>query len=223
MILIQPMQEKVFWNTIDKFAQLDLLKHIVIIGSWAEYLYHKAGILPGFSPNLRTMDMDAVLNNIRRPVPNVNISEEMKKLGYQITVRTIDGLVKFTHPDQLELEIMVLEKGRGQSAPYDVTTLGIKATGLRLSLLTENTLCLNLSSSEILVPTPQAYILHKLEIDRGNAAKEQKDMDAVREILRVIKLMPSEKQKLLELFDSLNKKSKSKIKEKCSVHHFELF
>ena len=179
--------------------------------------------MPGFSPNLRTMDMDAVLNNIRRPVPNVNISEEMKKLGYQITIRTIDGLVKFTHPDQLELEIMVLEKGRGQGAPYDVTTLGIKATGLRLSLLTENTLCLNLSGSEILVPTPQAYILHKLEIDRGNAAKEQKDMDAVREILRVIKLMPSEKQKLLELFDSLNKKSKSKIKEKCSVHHFELF
>jgi hypothetical protein len=38
---------------------------------------------------------------------------------------------------------------------------------------------LNLSGSEILVPTPQAYILHKLEIDRGNAAKEQKDMDAV--------------------------------------------
>ena len=83
-----------FWNTIDKFAQLDLLKHIVIIGSWAEYLYYKAGILPGFSPNLRTMDMDAVLNNIRRPVPNVNISEEMKKLGYQITIRTIDGLVR---------------------------------------------------------------------------------------------------------------------------------
>ena len=167
--------------------------------------------------------MDAVLNNIRRPIPNVNISAEMKKLGYQITIRIIDGLVKFTHPDQLELEIMVLEKGRGQSVPYDVATLGIKATGLRLALLTENTLCLNLSGFEILVPTPQAYVLHKLEIDRGNTAKEHKDVDAVREILRIINLMPIEKQKLFELFDSLSKKSKSKIKEKCSIHHFELF
>lgn len=31
------------------------LRHVVLIGSWAEFLYRQAGMLEGFEPNIKTM------------------------------------------------------------------------------------------------------------------------------------------------------------------------
>ena len=41
-------QYKDFWSFLRLLADNDLLKHVVVIGSWAEYLYAQAGVLPDF-------------------------------------------------------------------------------------------------------------------------------------------------------------------------------
>lgn len=32
-------QENAFWQTINAFDEIGLLRHVMIIGSWAEYFY----------------------------------------------------------------------------------------------------------------------------------------------------------------------------------------
>ena len=50
-------QENVFWKTIKAFNELGILQNIMIIGSWAEYLYPQL-FETDFVPNLKTRDVD---------------------------------------------------------------------------------------------------------------------------------------------------------------------
>lgn len=202
--------------------ELALLNHLVIIGSWAEYLYKEANLYDDFTPNLRTTDIDTLLNNLRRPNPRVNLTEALKEVGYIRQERVPDGLVHFLHPDSMELEIMVLEKGRGQVEPYEVDSLGIKATGLRAALLTDNTIILKVRDHNVMVPEPAAYVLHKLEITRKDPAKGEKDIDAIRELVRVMKDKPGANQRIIDLYESCGKRVQKRIDEKCTSHFIQL-
>lgn len=51
------IQYRGFWKFIKLLYDHGLLEHVVVIGSWAEYLYAQSGMLPGFSANLRTLDI----------------------------------------------------------------------------------------------------------------------------------------------------------------------
>ena len=50
-----------FWKFIGILHQADLLRHLILIGSWAEYIYAQSGILPGYDANLRTLDVDFLI------------------------------------------------------------------------------------------------------------------------------------------------------------------
>ena len=41
------------------------LKHVVLIGSWAEYVWWHADLTEGFRPNIRTLDIDLLVRNMR--------------------------------------------------------------------------------------------------------------------------------------------------------------
>ena len=49
-------QYKDFWTFIKLLSDNDLLSHVIVIGSWSEYIYAQANVLPGFTANLRTLD-----------------------------------------------------------------------------------------------------------------------------------------------------------------------
>lgn len=53
------------------------LEHVVLIGSWAEYVWWHAGLLEGFRPNIRTLDIDLLVRNMRRPVPEAYAVHKM--------------------------------------------------------------------------------------------------------------------------------------------------
>ena len=55
---------------------LGCLQHVMLIGSWAELLYERAGLLEGFEPSIKTMDIDFLVRNMRRPVPEVQVAAE---------------------------------------------------------------------------------------------------------------------------------------------------
>jgi len=53
------------------------------------------------------------------------------------------------------LEFLVREMGRGQSEPYEVTSFGIKAEGLRnTNILIDNIDVIEVGDIKIIVPTP---------------------------------------------------------------------
>ena len=49
----------------------------MLIGSWAELLYERAGLIEGFEPSIKTMDIDFLVRNMRRPVPEVQVAAEL--------------------------------------------------------------------------------------------------------------------------------------------------
>ena len=61
--------EKEFFRVIKLFADDDCLKHVVLIGSWAEYIYQNAGMLPNGITALKTLDIDFLVKNLRLPQP----------------------------------------------------------------------------------------------------------------------------------------------------------
>ena len=45
---MESSQKQTFWQTIALFHDVGVLEHIVVVGSWAEYLYQESGVIPGF-------------------------------------------------------------------------------------------------------------------------------------------------------------------------------
>ena len=74
-------QELVFWEIIDVFNKQGLLPHVMLVGSWAEYIYERS-YLEGFTANLRTRDVDFLYRNIRRPAGRIDISQALKDKGF---------------------------------------------------------------------------------------------------------------------------------------------
>lgn len=59
-------QEAAFWLTIKAFKEIGLLQHVMIIGSWAEYLFPSL-FETDFMPNFKTRDVDFFYRNINIP------------------------------------------------------------------------------------------------------------------------------------------------------------
>ena len=56
-------QQSAFWDIIEVFNCEGLLPHVMIIGSWAEFLYQHH-MDSGFAANLKTRDVDFLYYNL---------------------------------------------------------------------------------------------------------------------------------------------------------------
>ncbi|MEW6623786.1 MAG: GSU2403 family nucleotidyltransferase fold protein [Bacillota bacterium] len=168
---------KVFWETLKLFKDINLLQHLLLIGSWAEYIYEFA-YYKDYNANLKTLDIDFLIKNINRPSESINISKILADNGYEMDVDYLTGVAKFYKDNILELEFLVSEKGRGQTEPYLIKSLGIRAEGLRhMEMLINNSITVAVNDYELAVqvPLPQAYLLHKMVIsDKRTGLKQKK-------------------------------------------------
>ena len=168
-----------FWNFIKLLSDNDLLNHVIVIGSWAEYIYAQAGVLPGFEANLRTLDIDFLVRNMRRPATPVNVVGLAREAGYLIEADYMDGTTKIITPDLMEIEFLINQQGAGEEGIIK-TNLGVNAQALRhLSILRDHTLTVSIFNMNITVPIPEAYVLHKIVINGQRGKKAEKDRAAI--------------------------------------------
>jgi hypothetical protein len=180
-------QYKDFWEFIKLLYDNSLLEHVIVIGSWAEYLYAQSAILPGFTANLRTLDIDFLVKNMRKPSPQVNIATLAKEAGYTIDHDVLDGTTKIYTPGFMEIEFLIAQQGSGEKSILS-TNLGVKAQALRhMTILKEYTVKIHLFNMEISVPQPEAYILHKIVINNERGKKAEKDNAAIATMLPFLK------------------------------------
>ena len=214
---MESSQKQTFWQTIALFHDVGVLEHIVVVGSWAEYLYQESGVIPGFRSSFRTQDFDVLLRNIRLPKISLDLVAELTRQGYLMMQDSHTGLMKFDKGGELEVEFLVRELGRGQLEPYRHESLGVTAQGLRhIGMLDEYSTPLRMRGYSIHVPLPQAYILHKLLInEQRSEAKREKDLGAVRDLLAAMQGFPVELAAVQKLFDELPKKAQGKIRKTC--------
>ncbi|SJZ74177.1 Nucleotidyltransferase [Treponema berlinense] len=115
-------QEEAFWQTIKAFDEIGLLRHVMIIGSWAEYLFPPL-LKTDFMPNLRTRDVDFFYRNVNIPKEKINVVQKLKNIGY--IYDEVDGISRFYKEDLLELEFLTRVLGAGTDGKVNIKPLGI--------------------------------------------------------------------------------------------------
>jgi len=205
-----PDQESVFWEIIDVFSKQGLLPHVMLVGSWAEYIYERS-CLEGFKANLKTRDVDFLYRNIRRPVGRIEISQALKEKGFIYLENRATGVGKFAR-EELEIELLVRVLGKGDPLHSKIPSLGLTGVGLReMNMLNDYPLVLDCNGYTLIVPEPEAYILQKLFINpKRSYDKKDKDMQSIRGMLEHVDI-----DRMHDILVRLNKMQIRTIKTVC--------
>jgi hypothetical protein len=211
-------QQTAFWDTIDVFNKEGLLPYVMLIGSWAEYIY-QFYFKTDFTPNLKTRDVDFLYPNLSKPKEHgIKIIKSMESKGFIYAEDYMSGVGKFVKEDLLELEFITRALGRGQSI-NEIPSLNIKAEGMReVNMLADYPLELDCNDFMITVPEPEAYILQKLFINpiRTPDYKKEKDIQSVRELMKHVN-----KNRIQQIFNEMPTKTQKIVVEMKRKHFIE--
>ncbi len=204
-------QQQAFWDTIETLHELDILPYIMLIGSWAEFLYPYL-FDSEFEPNIRTRDVDFFYRNLKLPDKPVRFVEAMKQNGFLYQVDTISEVARFYKEDLLEIEFLTKVIGSGSQSVYLIKGLGIKAEGLRIiNILDDYATEVTCNGYTITVPLPAAYVVQKLLANptRVPASKKEKDIASVINLLDHINASEQHRKDLNLVLSGLTEKQRS--------------
>lgn len=74
-------QQQAFERVLSLLDEAGCQDHLVLIGSWAEFVWREAGLLEGFDPNIHTLDVDFLVKNMRRPDPPASLAVLARRRG----------------------------------------------------------------------------------------------------------------------------------------------
>ena len=207
------MNYQSFWKFIKLLHDNDLLQHVELIGSWCEYLYAQSGALKGFDANIRTLDIDFLVKNMRRPTKKVSLSAIASQSGYTIDKDVLTGTTKIYTPDLMEIEFLIEQKGAAKEPVLD-TNIGVSAQALHhVSILKTYSMQIDMFGMSITVPTPEAYAIHKIIINGQRGNKIEKDLRAIENILPYL-----DTEQMGVIIASLTKREKKIVEEYLEDH-----
>ncbi len=203
------MQSKQFKLCCEVLRRLEgegVLEHVVLIGSWCLLAYKEFFTDVRYRPGIRTRDIDILI-----PVPptfdhDVNLEALLEDLDFVIGHRGQEGYMQLVHED-LMLEFIVPERGRGSDKPFPIPALGVNAQPLRfMDFLADNTIRLHFDDIRVTVPHPANFALLKLIVStrRTKAVKQENDKRQAVEVLRAL-LKSGRARTLRSVFDGMPK------------------
>ena len=193
-----------------KLDEAGCLEHVMLVGSWADYLYSASGILPDYESRIRTLDLDFLIHNIRRPTEKKNSIELFKELGFVVESDCMTQVTKLLDPETgFEVEFLVQQLGSG-TEQYMKTNLGVTAQALRhFNILVNNKMTIEYLGMKILVPKPEAFAIHKMVINSDRRPdKALKDQEAIQNMYPYLN-----KEMMEEIREGLTKKDKKLVDE----------
>lgn len=113
---------------------------------------------------------------------------------------------------------MISQRGDG-SSKLPKSNIGVNAQQLtHVDMLSGNTIRAAVDQYIVLVPTPEAYVLHKMIINNQRKLKEEKDR------LKIQGLLPFlDEQKLCKIYQQqLTKKEQTMVNTYCRNYQLEL-
>jgi hypothetical protein len=175
--MTMPEQEKEFLKVLKLLSDNDALGHVIVIGSWAEYLYQNTGLIPSGTTALRTLDIDFLVKNMRLPHPPINFERVAREAGYAVENHFMFGTTRIITASRLEIEFLIDQKGAGAEPVYE-TAIGVTAQALRgLNLLLRHTAEVEYLGIKVTVPIPEVYVIHKIIINAGRNKDYKREKD----------------------------------------------
>lgn len=179
-------QKKQLLKLLKVFSDNGFSKHLILIESWAEYMYMAAGILPDYEAVIRTLDVDFLVKNLRKPNPPMSIVGFAKDEGFFVEEDCLTGVTRLLTADGFEVEFLIAQKGKGEHSALK-TNLGITAQALRhLDLLSSNTITVDYLGITVTVPEPEAFVLHKMIINSDRKDKMEKDQVVINRMYKCL-------------------------------------
>lgn len=210
-------QQKAFSRVLDLLEEANCLSHVVLIRSWAEYAYKEANLLPGFNPNIRTLDVDFLVRNLRRPNPPVSLTSLAQERGFIVQRDSMLGTTRFLDISGLEVEFLINKMGAGLE-PTLKTNVGVTAQTLRhMEILSDNSIELQCLEHLIKAPMPEAYAIHKMLINNQRGAKSEKDVGAIPGIWNYL-----DKGKIETVLSKLSRKELSRVNTFMATHNLNI-
>lgn len=190
-----------------RFEKEEILKEVMLIGSWCLFFYRSALWEGSGLPAVRTLDADFLIPHQRALRREIDVPSILKELGFVPTFYQSSNWVVYDHPE-LRVEFLIPEVGRGYDHAQEVKKLHVTAQGLRyLNLLADYPRKVSYKGLSLCVPEPAAFALQKLIISarRRNDAKRRKDLDAAIALLDYILQHPKERSKIEAILKDLPK------------------
>lgn len=201
-------QQDDFLRFIKLLSDNGVLKHVILIGSWVEFLYRETGRLLGFESNIRTLDIDFLVKNLRRPMPPSNIAGLAREAGYYVESDCLDGTTRILDKSGLEIEFLINKKGQGIEETLR-TNIGVTAQAMRhMEIILNNVETIEYLGFCIEVPSPEAYAIHKMVINGKRKEKTEKDRQAIINIWNHL-----DKEEINRIKETLSKKERKAVNE----------
>ena len=224
--MLQAEKERNFWEFIKLLDKENILKDVVLVGSWAEMFYD---IKYGYKTLSITNDIDVYYkdNAVLLKDKKIDISNKIKEQGY-IAIRDYMTNVTRYKKEDFEIEFLTLLKGDGSKTVRYIEPLGIYSEALRyFDILEEFAITVNTNGYKINIPEPSAYVLHKMIINhnRKPIEKREKDIEKVRNLLFYIKNDKKEAKRFVEIYTYINtkyRKTKGYIEDTCKKYDIDI-
>lgn len=200
--------EEQFKLFIKCLAEAGCLDDIIIVGSWAEYLYSKCGLLKGYEPSIKTLDVDLLIPNLNKPRTPSDLVRVAKEAGFTYTEDSLTGDSKFIGDELFEVEFLIAQKGNGtQKLPR--TNIGVNAQQLtHIDMLVRHTRQAILDEYRLIVPTPEAYAIHKMIINHTRKGKALSDREKIDILIPYLN-----QEELNAVYNELSKKETKYLSE----------
>ena len=201
------IQENSFNELLLKLNDLKLLPHLIIMGSWAEYLYCDL-FDSNYKGMLKTRDVDIMYFNICKPNVDIPIIPMLEEIGYQYKEDIVTGVAKFKKEGILELEFLTRALGKGENV-VKIKPLNIKSESLRtIDILEQHQEIILYHGINVIVPKPAAFVIQKIIVNptRTPFSKKEKDILSCNHLLEIIIRDEESKQLFYDIYKSLSKK-----------------
>ena len=210
-------QQGAFCRILDLIEDAGCMRHVILVGSWAEFVYRESGLIEGFAPNIRTLDVDFLIRNLRKPTPAANLSTMARERGYLVESDILNGTTRLFDTTGLEVEFLIGKVGAGIE-PALKTNVGVTAQTLRhMNILSGNSIELPCFEHMVRVPLPEAYAVHKMVINSQRRGKREKDRRAVLQIWPYL-----DKKRVSVVMAGLTRKEIARVKEFMAANDLEL-
>ena len=224
--MLQAEQEKNFWEFIKLLDEENILKDVVLVGSWVEMFYDKKY---GYKTLSITNDIDVYYkdNSVLLKEKKIDISNKIEEQGY-IAIRDYMTNVTRYKKEDFEIEFLTLLKGDGSKTVRYIEPLGIYSEALRyFDILEEYSIMVSMNGHKINIPEPSAYVLHKMIINhnRKPIEKREKDIEKVKNLIFYIRDDKKEAKRFAEIYNYINtryRKTKGYIDDTCKKYDIDI-
>lgn len=193
-----------------------ILCNVILIGSWCLLFYKK--IFSEFDPLIRTTDIDFYVPDAKRIKDKNGLVKSLKNINYDMIHDSLTNKTSFISPDGFELEFLT-RLNRDNLACVKLGNTDIFAESLSyVEIFSGNYIEINYDDLNVKLASPASYVLQKLLISANRKEKREKDIESIKHVLNYVKVSKKYNNELIDLYNSLPKKWKARIKNNAMAN-----